>query len=53
MARRSDAASEELHLREVLDVNEKSKVIFVKRVPGISLVEWDVDFEGLRREMTL
>jgi len=30
---------------EVIDVNEKSKVIFVKRVPGISLVDWDVDFE--------
>ncbi|MCL2631872.1 MAG: ATP-dependent helicase, partial [Coriobacteriia bacterium] len=30
---------------EVVDVNQKSKVIFVKRVPGISLVEWDVDFE--------
>jgi len=30
---------------EVLDVNEKSKVIFVKSVPGISLVDWDVDFE--------
>ena len=30
---------------EVLDVNEAAKVIFVKRVPGISLVDWDVDFE--------
>jgi len=30
---------------EVLDLNEKSKVIFVKRVPGISLVDWDVDFD--------
>ncbi|MCL2671332.1 MAG: DEAD/DEAH box helicase [Clostridiales bacterium] len=30
---------------ETVDVNEKSKVIFVKRVPGISLVDWDVDFE--------
>lgn len=29
---------------ETVDVNEKSKVIFVKRVPGISLVDWDVDF---------
>jgi len=29
---------------ETIDVNEKSKVIFVKRVPGISLVDWDVDF---------
>jgi len=30
---------------ETVEVNEKSKVIFVKRVPGISLVDWDVDFE--------
>jgi len=30
---------------EVLEVNEAAKVIFVKRVPGISLVEWDVEFE--------
>lgn len=30
---------------ETVDVNVKSKVIFVKRVPGISLVDWDVDFE--------
>ncbi|MCL1829259.1 MAG: DEAD/DEAH box helicase [Oscillospiraceae bacterium] len=30
---------------ETTDVNEKSKVIFVKRVPGISLVDWDVDSE--------
>ena len=29
---------------ETVDVNEKSKVIFVKRVPGISLVDWNVDF---------
>ncbi len=29
---------------ESVDVNERSKVIFVKRVPGISLVDWDVDF---------
>ena len=29
---------------ETVDVNEKSKVIFVKPVPGISLVDWDVDF---------
>lgn len=29
---------------ETLEVNEKSKVIFVKRVPGISVVDWDVDF---------
>ena len=31
---------------ETVDVNEKSKVIFVKSVPGISLVDWDVDFEA-------
>jgi len=31
---------------ETVDVNEKSGVIFVKRVPGISVVDWDVDFEG-------
>ncbi len=29
---------------ETVDVDEKSKVIFVKRVPGISVVDWDVDF---------
>ena len=29
---------------ETVDVNDKSKVIFVKRVPGISVVDWDVDF---------
>ena len=29
---------------ETVAVNEKSKVIFVKSVPGISLVDWDVDF---------
>jgi len=29
---------------ETVDVNEKSKVIFVKRVPGIAVVDWDVDF---------
>ncbi|MDR1530814.1 MAG: DEAD/DEAH box helicase [Clostridiales bacterium] len=31
---------------ETLDVNAKAKVIFVKRVPGISVVDWDVDFES-------
>ena len=31
---------------ETVDVNERSKVIFVKRVPGISLVDWNVDFEA-------
>lgn len=30
---------------ETVDINVKSKVLFVKRVPGISVVEWDVDFE--------
>ena len=30
---------------ETVDVNEKSKVIFVKRVPGISVVDWDVEFD--------
>jgi len=29
---------------ETVDVNEKAKVIFVKRVLGISVVDWDVDF---------
>lgn len=29
---------------ETVDVNEKSKVIFVKKVPGISVVDWNVDF---------
>ncbi|MCL2388003.1 MAG: DEAD/DEAH box helicase [Defluviitaleaceae bacterium] len=28
---------------ETVDVNVKSKVLFVKRVPGISVVDWDVD----------
>lgn len=31
---------------ETIDVNEKSKVIFVKRVPGISVVDWNVDFSA-------
>ena len=31
---------------EVLDVNKKSKIIFVKKVPGISIIEWDVDFDA-------
>ena len=31
---------------ETVDVNEKAKVIFVKRVPGISVVDWDVDFSA-------
>ncbi len=31
---------------ETVDVNEKSKVIFVKRVPGVSVVDWNVDFNA-------
>ena len=31
---------------ETVDVNAKSKVIFVKSVPGIALVDWNVDFEA-------
>jgi len=31
---------------ETVEVNAKSKVIFVKRVPGISVVDWDVDFNA-------
>ncbi len=31
---------------ETVDVNEKSKVIFVKKVPGISVVDWNVDFNA-------
>jgi len=31
---------------ETVDVNVQSKVIFVKKVPGISTVDWDVDFKG-------
>ena len=31
---------------ETVDVNTKAKVIFVKKVPGISEVDWDVDFRG-------
>ncbi len=31
---------------ETVDVNIKSKVIFVKRVPGISVVDWDIDFKN-------
>jgi len=31
---------------ETVDVNQKSKVIFVKRVPGISVVDWDIDFNA-------
>lgn len=31
---------------ETIDVNEKAKVVFVQKVPGISLVDWDVDFHS-------
>ena len=31
---------------ETVDLNERSKVIFVKKVPGISAVDWDMDFEA-------
>ncbi len=31
---------------ETVDVNIKGKVIFVKKVPGISVVDWDVDFKS-------
>lgn len=31
---------------ETVDINVKSKVIFVKRVQGISVVDWDVDFDA-------
>lgn len=31
---------------ETITVNVKAKVIFVKRVPGISVVDWDVDFDS-------
>ena len=31
---------------ETLEVNEKAKVIFVQKVPGISVVDWDVDFKS-------
>ena len=31
---------------ETVDVNEKAKVIFVKRVPGISVVDWFADLKA-------
>ncbi len=31
---------------ETVDVNTNAKVIFVKSVPGISVVDWDVDFDA-------
>lgn len=29
-----------------MEVNQKAKVIFVKLVPGVSTVDWDVDFQA-------
>ena len=31
---------------ETVDINVASKVIFVKRIPGISAVDWDMEFEA-------
>lgn len=31
---------------ETLEVNQNAKVIFVKLVPGISTVDWDIDFDS-------
>lgn len=31
---------------ETVDINVASKVIFVKQIPGISAVDWDMDFEA-------
>lgn len=31
---------------ETVDINVKSKVLFVKRISGISAVDWDMDFES-------
>jgi ATP-dependent helicase Lhr and Lhr-like helicase len=31
---------------ETIEVNQKGKVIFVKLVPGVSTVDWDVDFNS-------
>ncbi len=31
---------------ETVEVNAKAKVLFVKKVPGISVVDWDVDFKS-------
>ncbi|HEX3026437.1 MAG TPA: hypothetical protein VHR42_04315, partial [Clostridia bacterium] len=31
---------------ETLEVNQKGKVIFVKLVPGVSTVDWDIDFNS-------
>lgn len=31
---------------ETVEVNQKAKVIFVKLVPGVSTVDWDIDFDS-------
>ena len=31
---------------ETVEVNEKAKVLFVRLVPGISTVDWDIDFQS-------
>ena len=31
---------------ETIEINTAAKVIFVKKVPGISVVDWDVQFKG-------
>ena len=31
---------------ETVEVNQKAKVIFVKLVPGVSTVDWDIDFNS-------
>lgn len=31
---------------ETVNVNEKAKVIFVQKVPGISVIDWNVDFKS-------
>lgn len=31
---------------ETIEVNQKAKVIFVKLVPGIATVDWDIDFDS-------
>lgn len=31
---------------ETVEVNQKAKVLFVKPVPGVSTVDWDIDFQS-------
>lgn len=31
---------------ETIEVNQKAKIIFVKLVPGVSTVDWDIDFNA-------